>query len=61
MPLAVFVRDLQDLDGAPIFASSDPVILRALASAISRRLGVAAPPALRAVKPREPKSEEEQD
>ncbi len=50
MPLAIFVRDLRDPDGTPVFASSDPVILRALAGAISQRLGAATPPALREVK-----------
>lgn len=56
MPLAIFVRDLTDLDSAPVFASSDPEILAGLAKLIVRRLG-APPPALRAVKPREGRDE----
>lgn len=49
--LAIFIRDLSDMEGTPVFASTDPEILRGLAALIGRRLG-AAPAALRAVKPR---------
>jgi hypothetical protein len=62
MALVIFVRDLANLDGAPLFASADPQVVKEVVQVLVRRVArddrqPQPPLKLRSGPPRKPKTE----